>query len=370
MKNKILYSKPSITELEERYAADAVRTGWGPHCYDYLDKFEKQFSDYIGSKFAVATSCGTGAMQLGLAALGIGAGDEVILADTNWVASVAPVVHLGATPVFVDICPDTWCLDPVQVEKAITPRTKAIIAVHLYGNLCDMEALEAIASRYNLLLIEDAAEAIGSHWNGRFAGTRGTFGIFSFHGTKTVTTGEGGMLVSDDADFVNRVRTLNNHGRVAGDTRQFWATVVGYKFKMSNVQAAIGCAQLDRIAELVDRKREIFFAYKAGLSDLPVTMNPVPEDCAYGYWMPTVVFEAATSVTQKQVLGMFKQDNIDGRAFFPPLSGQADFALRNNPYSQSIALRAVNLPSYHDMTDSDQQRVINVIREACNSSSL
>lgn len=363
---KIYYAKPSITELEVQYAMDAAQNGWGEHCYDYLERFEENFSKYIGSKYAVATSCGTGALELGLAALGIGPGDEVILADTNWIASAAPVVHLGATPVFVDILPNTWCLDPQKVEEAITARTKAIIAVHIYGNLCDMDALERIAEAHGLFLLEDAAEALGSHWQDKRAGTRGIFGVFSFHGTKTLTTGEGGMLVSDDANLVGRVRMLNDHGRARGDSRQFRASEVGYKFRMSNIQAALGCAQLTRVESLVARRREIFFNYARLLSGCPLSMNPIPDNGeVYGYWMPTVVFDRETGVTQQEILRRFSENTIDGRAFFSPLSRQAHFSCaRENPVSSEIWTRAVNLPAYHDITDDDQYRVAAILREA------
>ena len=249
---RILYTKPSITELEVRYAADAAANGWGERCYDYINRFEAAFRDHLGvSSFAVATSSCTGALHMGMAALGIGPGDEVIMADTNWIASAAPIVHLGAKPVFVDIRPDTWCIDPGLAEAAITPRTKAILAVHLYGNLCDMERLLAIGEQYGIPVIEDAAEAIGSEYFGKRAGSMGRFGAFSFHGTKTVTTGEGGMFVTNDAALFERVLTaLSNHGRARGQPKQFWPDVVRFKYKMSNIQAALGCAQMERIAEL------------------------------------------------------------------------------------------------------------------------
>ncbi len=348
MRSKIFYTKPSITEREVELATDAAANGWGVHCYDYINKFEEGFRRHVGTDFVVATSSATGALHLGLVALGVGEGDEVILADTNWIASAAPVVHLGATPVFVDILPDTWCLDPQKVENAITPRTKAIIAVHLYGNLCDMDALEAIANRHNLFLIEDAAEALGSHWGSVQAGSRGVFGVFSFHGTKTITTGEGGMLTTNDPSLYDSILTLNNHGRSRGEKRQFWASVVGYKFKMSNIQAAIGCAQLERMEELCARRREIFRTYRRLLAPYSqIKLNPVPEDAEYGYWMPSAVFAPETGVRQERVLKAFAEEKIDGRAFFWPLSSQANFTpRRENTVSYDIPQRAVNLPSY------------------------
>ncbi len=353
---KIYYAKPSITELEVRYANDAATHGWGDDCYAYITRFEKLFSEHIGTKYAHATSSATGALHLGLAALGIGAGDEVILADTNWVASVAPIVHLGAKPVFVDILPDTWCIDPEAVKKAITKRTKAILAVHLYGNLCHMDALEQVAKQHGLYLIEDAAEAMGSHWQGRQSGSRGVFGVFSFHGTKTVTCGEGGALVTNDADLYEKVTMLNNHGRKNGDMRQFWASEIGYKYKMSNIQAAIGCAQMQRVKELIERRREIFFNYYKKLKDIgSINLNPIPSnDEEYGYWMPSIVFSKQCGISQTKALEVLATNNIEGRAFFAPLSLQANFmAQKQNIISHDIYLRAINLPCYHDI-DTEQ----------------
>ena len=200
-------------------------------------------------------------MTMGLEALGIGDGDEVILADTNWIATAAPIVHSGAKPIFVDILSDTWCIDPQKVETAITDKTKAIIATHLYGNLCNMDALLAIGDKYEVPIIEDAAEAIGSIYKNQRAGTMGLFSTFSFHGTKTLTTGEGGMFLTNDENLYDKVLTLSNHGR-SRSQKQFWADVTGFKFKMSNIQAAIGCAQLKRINSLIDRKRKYWLVIK------------------------------------------------------------------------------------------------------------
>jgi perosamine synthetase len=246
-KSRIHYTKPSITELEIGYATDAASNGWGEHCYDYIHRFEAMFRQHLGVKHAIATSSATGALHIGMAAMGIGPGDEVVLADINWIASAAPIVYLGATPVLVDVLEDSWCLDPAAVEAAITPRTKAILAVHLYGNLCDMDALREIGLRHGIPVIEDAAEAIGSIWQGQRAGSMGVFGAFSFHGTKTITTGEGGIFVTNDDALYERALTLSNHGRARGETRQFWPATIGFKYKMSNLQAAIGCGQLERI---------------------------------------------------------------------------------------------------------------------------
>ena len=363
--SRIYYTKPSITELEIRYATDAATHGWGERCYEYIDRFECQFCTHLGVRHAIATSSGTGALHLGMAGLGIGPGDEVILADINWIASAAPIVHLGARPVLVDVLPDTWCLDPAAVRSAITPRTKAILAVHLYGNLCDMDALQAIAQEHGLHLIEDAAEAIGSVWHGRRAGSMGIFGAFSFHGTKTITTGEGGIFVTDDETLYERVLTLSNHGRASSEARQFWPERIGFKYKMSNLQAAIGCGQMERIDELIAGKRRIFERYRDALHGLPLFLNPEPVGTTNGYWMPTIVANQDTSFDRERLLSALKTDNIDGRVFFWPLSSLPMFkAHPQHTRSHSLSARAINLPSYHDMTEDEIGRVVACVRRS------
>lgn len=360
---RIHYTKPSITARETGYAADAAANGWGPHCYEYIDRFEAQFGAHLSVRHAIATSSATGALHIGMAALGIGAGDEVILGDINWIASAAPIVHLGAKPVIVDVLEDTWCLDPAAVEAAITPRTKAILAVHLYGNLCDMDRLLDIGARYGLPVIEDAAEAIGSKWRSHRAGSLGTFGAFSFHGTKTITTGEGGMFVTNDSSLYERALTLSNHGRARGETRQFFPTEIGFKYKMSNIQAAIGCAQIERIEELIEGKRRVFEYYARALADLPVSMNPEPDGTRNGYWMPTLVANADVDFDREAMLARFKASNIDGRVFFWPLTTLPMFEpVPGNTVSASLSPRAINLPSYHDLTDDEMARVIACVR--------
>jgi len=365
MITRIPYSKPSITDLEVSYATDAAANGWGDQCYAYINRFEELFKQHLGVNYAIATSSCTGALHMGMAALGIGPGDEVIMADTNWIATASPIVHLGAKSVFVDILPDSWCIDPEKAEAAITSRTKAIVAVHLYGNLCDMDRLLAIGEKYGIPIIEDAAEAIGSFYHGKRAGSMGAFGAFSFHGTKTLTTSEGGMFVTNNAELYERVATLSNHGRARGQTKQFWPDMVGFKYKMSNIQAAIGCAQMERIDSLIQRKREIFAAYREKLADLPgVSMNPEPEGTINGAWMPTVVFSPEIGITREKLQAAFAAENIDARVFFWPLSSLDMFeALDQNVNSWSIPKRAINLPSYHEMTEEDLLRVANVLEK-------
>ncbi len=372
MKPRIYYTKPSITEKEVAYATDAARNGWGERCYEYINRFEAMFREFTGASYAIATSSCTGALHTGLAALGIGPGDEVILADTNWIASAAPITYLGSQPVFVDILPDTWCLDPDLVEAAITSRTKAIIAVHLYGNLCEMDRLLDIGKRHGIPVIEDAAEAIGSCWHGKHAGTMGRFGVFSFHGSKTLTTGEGGMFITNDEALYRKVLALSNHGRVVGQQKQFWPEYVGFKYKMSNIQAAIGCGQMERISELVGRKREIFEYYNERLGKLSgVKMNPERPGTINGYWMPTAIFAEETRVTRERLLEVFKVENIDGRVFFHPLSSLPMFSPKpENRHSYDLPQHAINLPSYHDIARHELDHVIAMVRTVYESQSI
>lgn len=363
MKSRILYTKPSITEKEVEYATDAARNGWGEQCYDYIYRFEDAFKQHLGVGYAIATSSGTGALHMGLAALGVGPGDEVIMADTNWIASAAPITYLGATPVFVDVRPDSWCIDPDLIEAAITPRTKAILAVHLYGNLCEMSQIMAIGEKHGIPVIEDAAEALGSVYHGKRAGSIAKFGAFSFHGTKTITTGEGGMFVTNDAELYNRVFTLSNHGRARGHVKQFWAEMVGFKYKLSNIQAAIGCAQVERIDDLTRRKREILAYYKQRLSSLPgLSMNPEPTNTTNGAWMPTAVCSPETGITREKMQAVFAAESIDARVFFWPLSSLPSFApVPGNVHAYDLPGRAINLPSYHDISRDDLDRVVDAL---------
>lgn len=362
---RIFYTKPSITEREVEYAADAARHGWGDRCYDYITRFERLFADHLGVRHAVATSSCTGALHMGLAALGLKRGDEVILADINWIASAAPITYCGATPVLVDVRSDTWCIDPDRVEEAVTSRTRAIIAVHLYGNLCDMDRLLEIGNRHGIPVIEDSAEAVGSAFKGARAGSMGAFGTFSFHGTKTITTGEGGMWVTNDSTLFEKLQTLSNHGRKASSTRQFWPDEIGFKYKMGNVAAAIGCAQLERVGELIERKRSIFRYYRERLADLPVVMNPEDGDgLVHGYWMPTFVVREDVPFDRDLLLARFKERAVDGRVFFWPLSETGHFENRHEtPVSRSLSRRGVNLPSYHDLGEREMDRVISLVKE-------
>lgn len=364
VREKIAITKPSITDLEISYVTDAITTGWGSRCYDYIYRFEKQFAAYQQTDYALATSSCTGAIHLALMALGVKAGDEVIVPDITWIASIEPVLYIGAKPVFVDVLPDSWCIDPVSIEKAITPKTKAIIVVHLYGNAVEMDKIMDIASRHNLVVLEDAAEGLGTEYKGKKAGSIGHAGVFSFHGTKTVVTGEGGMLVTGSKEVWERAKILNDHGRNPKDNKTFWMKEYGYKYKMSNLQAALGCAQIERVDELVDRKRLIFSWYRELLKGFPCVLNPEPSYTKNSYWMPTMVIDKKISFDRDQFFAHMKECNIDSRPFFYPLTSLPMFEDKpENTVSYDIYYRAINLPSYHDLKHEDAAYVIDCLKK-------
>ena len=366
---RIPYAKPSITQLEIDFVNDAIANGWGEQRNFYIERFEREFAEHLGVKYAIATSSCTGALHMGLSAIGLETGDEVVLADSNWIATVAPIVHLGATPVFVDVLRDTWCIDPALVEGAITKNTKAIVATHLYGNLANMSELLEIGQRYGLPVIEDAAEAIGSKYYGRRAGSLGHFGVFSFHGSKTISTGEGGMFVTNDAELFENVLTLSNHGRERNETRMFWPAVVGFKYKMSNLQAAMGCAQLLRIDELVKKRQETLAFYRREILPLGnILMNPEQNGCESGAWMPTLVFGELKSTPQK-IFQELRLMGIDTRPFFAPLSQTGLFPKSgSNLNSVRLSNFGLNLPSYQDMTSDELNFVVDALRQLVESS--
>lgn len=361
---KIFITKPSITDLEISYVNDAITNGWGAKCYDYIYRFEKSFAEYLETQYAMATSSCTGAIHLALMALGVKAGDEVILPDITWIASVEPVLYIGAKPVFVDVLPDSWCIDPQKFEAAISPKTKAVIPVHVYGNLCEMDEIIAISDKHNIKVLEDAAEGLGSEYKGRKAGSIGDVGVFSFHGTKTLSTGEGGILVTNDAEILEKAKILNDHGRNPKDNKVFWMRDYGYKYKMSNLQAAMGCAQIERADELVEKKRQIFYWYQELFGDFPCQMNPEPDYVKNSYWMPTIILDKDLDVDRFDLMNYLKEKNIDSRPFFYPLSSLPMFdEVPENTVSYDIYDLGINLPSHHDMDFGQVERVVEAVRE-------
>jgi perosamine synthetase len=362
---RIPVAGPWITQREVDYVADAARTAWYDQAASYNDRFEQAFAAYLGVRFAVTLPSCTSAIHLALLALGVGPGDEVIVPDITWIATAAPVNYVGATPVFADIDQRTWCLSADSFEACITPRTKAVIPVHLYGGVADMDRINSIAARHGIAVIEDAAEAIGALYHGRRAGSLGDCGVFSFHGSKTLTTGEGGMLVTNQQQLWERVQVLRDHGRKPGD-RMFFNSEVAFKYKMSALQAALGLAQLERIDELVRRKREIFRWYEEALAGISgIELNCESRDTLNSYWMVTIVGESHSTWRKEELMESLAAAGIDSRPFFHPLSSIpayrdrqcAALARRRNVVSYRISPCGVNLPSGFNLTKDLVQHI-------------
>ena len=295
----ILTAGPSISARETSYALDAARNGWNRQWNRYIEKFEKSFAEYLGVRYALSTSSCTGALHLTLAGLGIGPGDEVIVPDLTWVATANAVLYVRATPVFADVDPQYWCLDPASFESLITPRTKAVIPVDLYGHPARMDRIMEIARKHNLFVVEDAAPSLGAECNGQRVGTFGDVATFSFQGAKLTVTGEGGMLVTNDKALYEQIYTMWDQGRVPGT---FWIAHNGLKYKMSNIQAALGLGQLEHVEEMIEAKRRIFSWYAEGLSGIPRTrMNQEMPWARSIYWMTTLLLEKGTKLTRDRL---------------------------------------------------------------------
>ncbi|MGK2872908.1 MAG: DegT/DnrJ/EryC1/StrS family aminotransferase [Alphaproteobacteria bacterium] len=371
LQKSIPVAGPSITAREVEYVRDAAQNAWGENANVYHARFEAAFASAVNRRYAMALPSCTAGLHLTLAALGIGAGDEVIVPDVTWIATVAPVSYVGATPVFADMDPVGWCVTSESLAACITPRTRAIIAVDLYGAMPAMDEILELAARYNIPVIEDAAEAAGSRYRGKPAGSFGHASVFSFHGSKTLTTGEGGMLLTDDADFFARCQFLRDHGRVPGDV-SFRSTEVAFKYKMSAMQAAMGLAQVERLDELLTRKREIFGWYREYLADtLTITLNGEDDGVLSSFWMVTAIFPKGFRLDKPALMAAFKEYGVATRPMFDPLSDlpafsampQAAAARARNRVSYEIAPRGINLPSGFNLTREDVMRVCAALKE-------
>ena len=369
---RIPVAGPSITQKEVDYVTAAVSRAWYGNANVYHQRFEEAFAEYLRVRYAIALPSCTSAIHLSLLALGVASGDEVIVPDATWIATAAPITYVGATPVFADIDEGTWCLSARSFQDCLTSRTKAVIPVDLYGNMPDMDEILSIAQRNNIPVIEDAAEAVGAEYKGKRAGSFGDIGVFSFHGSKTLTTGEGGMLVTDREDIYRRALFLRDHGRKPGDN-SFWNTEIAYKYKMSSMQAALGLAQLERINELIVRKREIFGWYKEELSAIEgLTLNPEPATTRNSYWMATVLLDKNLGVERDTLIKAMSEENIDCRPFFHPLSSlpayqhldQVRQGRHRNQVSYSICRRGLNVPSALNLTRDQVRFVSSALREA------
>ncbi|MBU0579730.1 MAG: DegT/DnrJ/EryC1/StrS family aminotransferase [Candidatus Margulisbacteria bacterium] len=359
----ILTAGPSISKKEINYVLDAIKNGWNEKWSEYLEKFEKAFADYVGVKYAMATSSCTGAMHLTLKAIGLKENDEVIVPEITWVATAAVVTYCGAKPVFADVDPDTWCISQGSIKKNISKRTKAIIPVHNYGNPCDMDEIRKIAKEYNLFILEDAAPSLGAIYKGKKTGSMGDAAAFSLQGAKIATSGEGGMFLTNDKKLYEKVKKLGDHGRSL--TKALWNDEIGFKYKMSNIQAALGLAQLERIEDLVAKKRLIFSWYKKNLEDIEgLRLNVEHENTRNIYWMPTIVLDKNFGIARDKLIIKLKENLIDCRPVFYPLSSLPMFQTQEeNINAIHLSKNGINLPAGYNRTRKEIDYICFIIKK-------
>jgi len=358
-------SEPSITQNEIASVVKALKSGWVSSLGEYIIQFEQRFAQYIGTRYALTTSNGTTALHLALQVLGLRQGDEVIVPDMTFVATANAVSYTGAKPVFVDIDPETWCIDPQSVQKAITSRTKAIIPVHIYGHPAHMDQLLKIAHRHHLYVIEDCAEAHGAEYQRKRVGGLADMGVFSFYGNKIITTGEGGMIVTNNLQFYKKAKFLKD--QAMSDHRRYWHTNIGYNYRMTNVQAALGLAQLRRIRTFIQKKRMIFQWYKKWLGDFEgIKLNSEQNGSQNVYWMVCLVLEKNFWISRDQLMRKLKAKGIDTRPFFYPISQMKMYNKKSKPINsiaRSISQRGMNLPCSVNLNEQQVMFICQKIKE-------
>lgn len=346
--------RPYIGPEEEQAVFDCVKSKWISSRGKNIKGFETEFADFLGIKKATTVCNGTVALHLALMAIGVGPGDEVILPTLTYVATANAIRYVGAEPVFADSMLDTWNLDPNDVRKKVTPKTKAIIAVHLYGNPCNLEELGVICKDYNLLLVEDAAEAFGSIYQSQYIGGFADICTFSFYGNKTITTGEGGMITSNNSDLIAKIELLKN--QALSNSKEYWHEEIGYNYRMTNICAAIGLAQLKKATKILDMKRRIFNWYLNNLSEDYIFQKTTPGS-KNSYWMVTILLDACQN-DRDNLRNRLKKNGIETRPIFSPLHTMGHHKKNISlPVAESISDRGLSLPSYPELTEADVNKI-------------
>lgn len=359
MSFRIPVYQPSLEGNERKYVAECLDSTWISSKGKFLSEFEIEFANYTGVEYATACSNGTVALHLALLALGVGPGDEVIVPTLTYVASVNSITYTGATPVFVDSRRETWQMDPDDVCRRLTPRTKAILCVHLYGHPCDMDALTNIASDNGVFLIEDCAEAVGTNFKNRHVGSFGDIGTYSFFGNKTITTGEGGMVVTNDKKLYERTIHLKGQGLAAH--REYWHDIVGYNYRMTNICAAIGLAQLEQVDKILSRKKKIRELYSAGLNTMPIDLQPVAENVEHSHWM--VCGLTVTAEDRDALRAYLAQNGVETRPVFNPIHKMPIYSAcrEKYPIAEDLASRGINLPSWPNLKKRQVEEITGLI---------
>jgi len=364
MADRIPVYEPDLSGREKEYVNECLDSSWISSKGRFVEEFESAFAEYVGVRKCLAVSNGTIAVHLAMLALDIGPGDEVIVPTLTYIATVNPVRYVGATPVFADSLYGTWQLDPDDVERRITPNTKAIIAVHLYGHACDMSRLVEIANRHGVFLVEDCAEAIGTTCDGQHVGTFGHAATYSFYGNKTITTGEGGAFAANDLALCDKARRLKGQG--LADNREYWHDLIGHNFRMTNVCCAIGLAQLERVDEILAMKRKVAERYRSGLEGAKVEFHQEAEGTVHSYWMCTILVPRAE--LRDVVRDRLADEGVETRPVFYPIHTMPMYredVADDYPVAEDIAARGINLPSGPRLPLEAVDRICRIVKEAC-----
>lgn len=355
-------SKPVLTGRELEYVTDAVKSGWISSLGAYVTRFEEEFADFCGTAHAITVSNGTVALHLALHALGIGEGDEVIVPDLSFIATANAVLMTGATPIFADIDPESLCLDPASLSELITPRSRAIIPVHLYGHPADMSAICAVAETHGLAVIEDAAEAHGSAIGPARVGSFGDCATFSFYANKNITTGEGGMIVTNDDALAQEIRMLRDHAM--SQDKRYWHERMGFNYRMTNLQAALGCAQMEQIDYFIEQRRALFAGYSERLADVSaLRLNREAPGTTNSYWMICAEIDGVDAEARDRICANLRNNGVDTRPYFYPMS---QMPYINNaaqtPVAHRVSACGFNLPTYLSLHEADLDAICSAVR--------
>lgn len=358
---------PDLSGAEEAYVVEAVRSGWLSGQGPFVKRFEREFAAAVGTRYTFAVSSGTAALHLALLALGIGPGDEVLLPSLSFVSTANAVRYVGAEPVFVDVDPASWTIDPADLAAKLTPRARAIMPVHLYGQPADMDAIRAIARKHDLFIVEDAAQAFGARHKGAPAGGLGDIGCFSFYGNKIITSGEGGCVTTNDDALAEKIALYRGQGM--DPERRYFFPVIGYNYRPTNLGCALLCAQLERADDILTERRRIFAAYRERLSGLAgIGMQPVTDNADAAPWLFSILIdEARFGMGRDAVMGELQSRGVETRPFFmpihqlPPYLGSDDAPVANLPVTDRLASQGISLPTFNGIADAQIDYVCEVI---------
>jgi perosamine synthetase len=360
IKMKIPIYQPTLTGNEKKYVDDCFQSNWISSKGKYISKFELKFAEYNKIKYATTVSNGTAALHLAMVALGIGKNDEVIVPSLTYIASVNAITYTGATPIFADSDSSTWQINPRDIKRKITTKTKAIMVVHLYGHPCDMDAITTIAKENDLFIIEDCAEAFGSKYKGQQVGTFGNIATYSFYGNKTITTGEGGMVVTNDNALYERC--IHFKGQGLAKHRQYWHDVIGYNYRMTNICAAIGLAQLEQADDFINKKRQIAIWYKEEMKGLPLIVHQEAKDCFHTYWMVNILLDNPNH--RDSLRDCLAKAGIETRPMFSPVHTMPMYCqkFQHLHQAENLGRRGINIPSWPGLKKDDVMFIINIIK--------